>query len=104
MKVQWAMAPFGNRLRTRWLLSPDLAVLGADGASTAERRAAVLEAARALRQSPVSVRTQRLAGLRDPTRGLAVAEAAPACLTFASVLSWLVRPVMVSCSSASGEE
>jgi hypothetical protein len=46
LQVQWVMAPFGQR----WLLPPDLAVLGAECASAEDRRAAVLDAARALRQ------------------------------------------------------
>lgn len=47
LHVQWVMAPF----RQRWLLPPNLAVLGAEGASDEDRRAAVLDAARALRQA-----------------------------------------------------
>jgi hypothetical protein len=45
--VQWVAAPVGER----WLLPPDVAVLGVDGASAEDRRNAVLEAARALRLS-----------------------------------------------------
>ena len=40
LRVQWVMAPFGER----WLVPPDLIVLGADGATFPERRAALLEA------------------------------------------------------------
>jgi hypothetical protein len=46
LQVHWVMAPFGHR----WLLPPDLDLLGAEGASIEDRRAAVLDAARALRQ------------------------------------------------------
>ena len=44
VRVQWVMAPFGER----WLLPPNLAVMGVEGASPESRRHAVLEAARAL--------------------------------------------------------
>jgi hypothetical protein len=44
LRVQWVMAPFGER----WLLPPDLAVMGVEGATAQARREAVLEAARAL--------------------------------------------------------
>ena len=44
LRVQWVMAPFGER----WLLPPDIAVLGVEGATAQARRQAVLEAARAL--------------------------------------------------------
>jgi hypothetical protein len=44
-RVQWVMAPMGER----WLLRPETAVLGSDGASAEQRRNAVLEAARALK-------------------------------------------------------
>jgi len=44
-RVEWVMAPLGER----WLVPPDTAVLGSDGASAEERRAAVVEAARALK-------------------------------------------------------
>ena len=43
--IQWVMAPFGKR----WVFSPDVVVLGADGGDAELRRRAVLEAARALR-------------------------------------------------------
>jgi hypothetical protein len=45
IRVQWVMASFGER----WLFAPDLAVLGIEGSTAAGRRAAVLEAAQALR-------------------------------------------------------
>ena len=44
LRVQWVMAPFGER----WLLPPDLAVMGVEGATSESRAEAVLEAARAL--------------------------------------------------------
>lgn len=44
LRVQWVMAPFGER----WLLPPDLAVMGVEGATAQSRPQAVLEAARAL--------------------------------------------------------
>ena len=44
LRVQWVMAPFGER----WLLLPDIAVMGVEGATAQARRQAVLEAARAL--------------------------------------------------------
>ncbi len=44
LRVQWVMAPFGER----WLLPPDLAVMGVEGATTETRKQAVLEAAQAL--------------------------------------------------------
>lgn len=47
LRVQWVMAPFGER----WLLPPDLAVMGVEGATAESRRKAVLEAARALASS-----------------------------------------------------
>lgn len=45
IRVEWVRAPFGER----WLVPPDLAVLGVDGADAEARRSAVLDAARALR-------------------------------------------------------
>jgi len=48
LRVQWVMAPFGER----WLLPPDLAVMGVEGATAESRRQAVLEAARALASFP----------------------------------------------------
>jgi hypothetical protein len=47
LRVQWVMAPF----RQRWLLPPDLAVMGVEGATAESRRQAVLAAARALASS-----------------------------------------------------
>jgi hypothetical protein len=47
LRVQWVMAPLGER----WLLPPDLAVMGVDGATADSRRQGVLEAARALASS-----------------------------------------------------
>jgi hypothetical protein len=44
LRVQWVMAPFGER----WLLPPDLAVLGVEGATAESCRQGVLEAARSL--------------------------------------------------------
>jgi hypothetical protein len=44
-RVEWVMAPLGER----WLVPPDTAVLGSDGASGEQRRQAVIEAARALK-------------------------------------------------------
>lgn len=44
-RVQWVMAPIG----VRWLLFPDTAVLGADGATAEQRRGAVVDAAQALK-------------------------------------------------------
>ena len=42
--IQWVMAPFGKR----WVFSPDVVLLGADGGDPETRRRAVQEAARAL--------------------------------------------------------
>ena len=47
LEVQWVTAPFGQR----WLFPPDAAVLGVERANAADCRAAVLDAARALRNS-----------------------------------------------------
>lgn len=44
LRVQWVMAPFGERR----LVPPDLAVMGVEGATSDSRTQAVLEAARAL--------------------------------------------------------
>ena len=41
LRVQWVMAPIGHR----WLLPPDLAILGVEAGTTESQRAAVLEAA-----------------------------------------------------------
>jgi hypothetical protein len=46
-QVQWVMAPLGER----WYFPPDLAVLGAEGATAEDRRDAVLDAAQTLRRS-----------------------------------------------------
>jgi hypothetical protein len=46
-QVQWVMAPIGER----WLFPPDLAVLGVDGATSEGRRHAVLDAAKAVKES-----------------------------------------------------
>ena len=43
-RVQWVMAPFGER----WLLPQDLAVIGVEGSTAESRRQGVLEAARTL--------------------------------------------------------
>ncbi len=45
VRVQWVMAPFGER----WLFPPGLAVLGTEGSTPEARRGAVVEAAYALR-------------------------------------------------------
>lgn len=45
IRLQWVMASFGER----WLFPPDLAVLGIEGSTAEGRRAAVVEAAQALR-------------------------------------------------------
>jgi hypothetical protein len=42
LRVQWVMAPIGRR----WLLPPDLAILGVEGGTNESQRAAVLKAAR----------------------------------------------------------
>jgi hypothetical protein len=47
LRVQWVMAPFGER----WLLPPDLAVMGVEGGTAESRRKGVLQAARALASS-----------------------------------------------------
>ena len=47
LRVQWVMAPLGER----WLLPPDLAVMGVEGGTAESRRQGVLEAARALASS-----------------------------------------------------
>jgi hypothetical protein len=44
IRVQWVMASFGER----WLLPPDLVLLGVEGSTAEGRRNAVLEAAQAL--------------------------------------------------------
>ena len=43
-RVEWVMAPFGER----WLFPPDVAVIGAEGATAGQCRDAVLDAAKAL--------------------------------------------------------
>jgi hypothetical protein len=45
IRVQWVMASVGER----WLFPPDLAILGIEGSTAEGRRAAILEAAHALR-------------------------------------------------------
>jgi hypothetical protein len=45
LRVEWVMAPFGDR----WLIAPDLAVLGAEGSDSDARKTAVVAAAAALR-------------------------------------------------------
>ncbi len=45
IRVQWVMASFDER----WLIPPDLAVMGVEGSTADERSTAVLEAALALR-------------------------------------------------------
>jgi hypothetical protein len=45
LRVEWVMAPFGER----WLIPPDLVFLGADGAKAEQRQTAVVGAAAALR-------------------------------------------------------
>jgi hypothetical protein len=47
LRVEWVMARFGER----WLFPPDVAILGWEGATAEERRAALLDAARAIRRS-----------------------------------------------------
>jgi hypothetical protein len=47
LRVEWVMARFGER----WLFPPDVAVLGWEGATAEEHRAALLDAARAIRRS-----------------------------------------------------
>ncbi len=44
--IQWVMASFGER----WVLPPNVVLLGADGGTPQERRNAVLDAAKALLQ------------------------------------------------------
>ena len=44
LRVQWVMAPFGER----WLVPPDLAVMGVEGANPETRKHAILEAAQEL--------------------------------------------------------
>ena len=45
--IQWVMTSFGQR----WVLPPSMVLLGADGGTAAERRNAVLDAAKALLQT-----------------------------------------------------
>jgi hypothetical protein len=45
LRVEWVMAPFGER----WLIPPDVVMLGADGAPADERRTSLAAAAVALR-------------------------------------------------------
>jgi hypothetical protein len=47
IQVEWVMAPLGER----WLIPPNLAALGVEGADGEGRLKAVLDAARALRKS-----------------------------------------------------
>lgn len=47
-RVHWVMAPFGER----WLFPSDIAALGVESATAEQRRQAVLDAARALRDGP----------------------------------------------------
>lgn len=46
LRVEWVMAPLGER----WLFPPDIALLGIEGSTAEQRRGAVVDAARALRE------------------------------------------------------
>lgn len=46
LHIQWVMAPLGER----WLVKPDTAVLGIEGATAEQRREAIITAAQLLRR------------------------------------------------------
>lgn len=46
LRVRWVMAPLG----ARWLVKPDTAVLGIEGATAEQQREAIIAAAQALRR------------------------------------------------------